>query len=97
MADHLPLLVFPQRRSIVPEPGRGFPLGQPHLPNRNVQIGRLKNQIEGLQQSFAQYQASIAGAVAGMEPESVLVMEIAGSVNDFNRMLKNPSQLMPMR
>lgn len=85
MADHLPLLVFPQRRSIVPEPGRGFPLGQPHLPNRNVQIGRLKNQIEGLQQSFAQYQASIAGAVAGMEPESVLVMEIAGSVNDFKQ------------
>ncbi|OQS30635.1 S8 family peptidase [Chromobacterium violaceum] len=85
MAGHLPLLVFPQKRVVAPEPGQGFPSGKPHVPGFQVQVTRLRTQFTGLQQSFAQYQASIAGAVAGMEPETVLVMEIAGSVNDFKQ------------
>lgn len=85
MADQLPLLVFPQKRIVPPDPGRGFPAGKPHLPGRDVQIPRISGQLTSLQQSFTQYQASLAGAVAGMEPETVLVMEIAGSVNDFKQ------------
>lgn len=85
MAEHLPLLVFPQRRVVAPDPGRGFPMGKPHLPGRPTQVARISGQLNGIRESFAQYQASIAGAVAGMEPETVLVMEIAGSVNDFKQ------------
>ncbi|MBF3536330.1 S8 family peptidase [Burkholderia pseudomallei] len=85
MAEHLPLLVFPQRRVVAPDPGRGFPLSKPHLPGRPAQVARISGQLDGLRESFAQYQASIAGAVANMEPETVLVMEIAGSVNDFKQ------------
>ncbi|MBF0096936.1 MAG: hypothetical protein HQM04_00540 [Magnetococcales bacterium] len=36
-----------------------------------------------LEQDFARYKASIDGAIAGMEPETVLVIEIAGSVDNF--------------
>lgn len=85
MAEHLPLLVFPQRRVVAPDTGRGFPMGKPHLPGRPAQVARISGQLDGLRESFAQYQVSIAGAVAGMEPEMVLVMEIAGSVNDFKQ------------
>ncbi|MES2771613.1 MAG: S8 family peptidase, partial [Pseudomonadota bacterium] len=42
-------------------------------------------QMDQLQQSFARYQASIADAMTGMEPETVLVLEIVGSVNDFKQ------------
>lgn len=85
MADHLPLLVFPQKRSLAPEPGQGFPPSKPHLPGHQVQVTRLSGQLRDLQESFGQYQANISGAVAGMEPETVLVMEIAGSVDDFKQ------------
>jgi hypothetical protein len=85
MAEHLPLLVFPQKRVVAPNPGRGFPMGKPHLPGRPAQVARIGGQLDGLRESFARYQASIAGAVAGMEPETVLVMEIVGSVNDFKQ------------
>lgn len=85
MAENLPLLVFPQKRVVAPDPGRGFPMGKPHVPGRPRQVARVVGQLQTLQESFAQYQASIAGAVAGMEPEAVLVMEIAGSVNDFKQ------------
>ncbi len=85
MADQLPLLVFPQKRTVLPDAGRGFPAGKPHLPSRDKQIPRVGHQLATLQQSFTQYQASLAGVVAGMEPETVLVMEIVGSVNDFKQ------------
>lgn len=85
MPEYLPLLVFPQRRVVPPENVPGFPPKKPHLPERLGQAARLMVQMRGLQQSFALYQASIAGAVAGMEPETVLVMEIAGAVDDFKQ------------
>lgn len=85
MADALPLLVFPEKRIVQPDPGRRFPMGRPHLPSRATQIPRVDSQLDELQQSFLQYQANLAGAVAGLEPETVLVMEVVGSVNDFKQ------------
>jgi hypothetical protein len=82
---HLPLLVFPQAKLVSPERAPPFPPSKPHVPGHGIQVGRLAAQLEGLQQSFEQYRASISGAVAGLEPESVLVMEIAGSVDDFKQ------------
>lgn len=42
-------------------------------------------QLTTLQQDFERYKASISGSVAGLEPETVLVIEIAGSVNEFRQ------------
>lgn len=84
MAD-LPLLVFPQAKTIPPPKGNGFPPSTPHVPTHAQQIGRLAPQLSALQQEFSRFKASISGAVAGLEPEAVLVIEIAGSVEAFKR------------
>lgn len=42
-------------------------------------------QLTTLQQDFERYKASVSGSVAGLEPETVLVIEIAGSVNEFRQ------------
>ncbi|MEO5365484.1 MAG: S8 family peptidase [Magnetococcus sp. WYHC-3] len=85
MADHLPLLVFPQAKTIPPPAGKPFPKGHPHLPSHDRQVKRLTEQMDALQQGFSRYKASVGGAIAGMEPETVLVIEIAGSVDDFKQ------------
>lgn len=38
-----------------------------------------------LQHDFSKYKASASGVVAGLEPETVLVIEIAGRVDDFKQ------------
>lgn len=85
MATSLPLLVFPQAKTIEPSSGQGFPISQPHVPEHGRQVGRLGVQLTTLQQDFERYKASISGSVAGLEPETVLVIEIAGSVNEFRQ------------
>lgn len=85
MANLLPLLVFPQAKTIAPLKGTGFPPSQPHLPGHGRQVDRLNAQLTSLQQDFARYKANISGSVAGLEPETVLVIEIAGSINDFRQ------------
>lgn len=85
MADHLPLLVFPKAKTVAPPEGNGFPPGKPHLPSRAQQIERLNLQINALKEEFSRYKASISGVVAGLEPEAVIVIEIAGSVDNFKR------------
>ncbi|MFB1117180.1 S8 family peptidase [Dickeya dadantii] len=85
MPDYLPLLVFPEKRVLAPEKGRGFPPGQQRLPDKGVQLGRVGSQIVELESDFARYQASMSGALAGLEPEMVLVIEIVGRVDDFKQ------------
>ena len=85
MAEHLPLLVFPRARMIAPPKGNGFPPSKPHFPGRARQVERLSQQLDELQQDFTKYKASVSGVVAGLEPETVLVIEIAGSVDDFRQ------------
>ncbi len=81
----LPLLVFPKAKSIAPPKGNGFPPSKPHLPGHATQSQRLKSQLADLQGEFSRYKASVSGAVAGLEPEAVIVIETAGSVDDFKR------------
>lgn len=81
----LPLLVFPKAKSIAPPEGNPFPQSKPHLPGHATQVQRLTRQLADLQEEFSRYKASISGAVAGLEPEAVIVIEIAGSVDDFKR------------
>ena len=85
MADRLPLLVFPRARTIEPPQGRGFPSDKPHLPGHEKQAGRLKRQLTELEDELKRYKASVSGAVAGLEPETVLIIEIAGSVDEFKQ------------
>lgn len=85
MATHLPLLVFPQAKNIPPPKGQPVVIGQPHVPGHGKQVVRLGAQLIALQQEFDRYKASVSSSVAGLEPETVLVIEIAGSVNDFRQ------------
>lgn len=85
MATSLPLLMFPQARTIPPPKGRPIVIGQPHVPGHGKQVERLDAQLTTLQQDFERYKASVSGSVAGLEPETVLVIEIAGSVNEFRQ------------
>jgi hypothetical protein len=85
MATSLPLLVFPQARTIPPPKGQPIVIGQPHVPGHGKQVTRLSGQLTTLQQDFDRYKASVSGSVAGVEPETVLVIEIAGSVNEFQQ------------
>jgi len=85
MANLFPLLVFPQAKTIAPPKGKGFPSSQPHTPSHGRQMVRLNDQLKSLQQDFNHYKANVSGSVAGLEPETVLVIEIAGSINDFRQ------------
>lgn len=83
--EHLPLLVFPEKRILQPEKGNGFPPGKQNLPGHGAQVARIGRQIEHLEEDFARYQASLTGALAGLEPEMVLVIEIVGRLDDFRQ------------
>lgn len=93
MAEHLPLLVFPRARTIEPPKGNPFPRSKPHFPGHARQIERLSQQLDQLQQDFTKYKASVSGVVAGLEPETVLVIEIAGSVDDFKQAVDDTNGL----
>lgn len=50
MATSLPLLVFPQAKTIAPPKGNGFPSSQPHVPGHGKQVVRLGAQLTALKQ-----------------------------------------------
>ena len=85
MADYLPLLVFPDATAISPPAGPPRPISKPHFPAHSRQAERLSPQLQSLEQDFSNFKASASGCMAGLEPETVLVIEIVGSVDDFNR------------
>lgn len=85
MPDHFPLLVFPERRIFEPDKGKGFPPSVQKTPGHSKQISRLEKQVEKLSSDFVQYQASLSGALAGLEPEMVLVIEVVGRIDDFKQ------------
>jgi hypothetical protein len=60
-------------------------MSKPNFPGHARQVDRLSRQLDELQDNFSRYKASVSGVVAGLEPETVLVIEIAGSVNDFRQ------------
>ena len=55
------------------------------MPGHGAQVDRIGRQIEHLEEDFARYQASLTGALAGLEPEMVLVIEIVGRLDDFRQ------------
>lgn len=85
MATQLPLLVFPRKRDVAPEKGRPAFGKPPHVPDKSRQTERINDQLAQLQNSFDQYKASLSDSFAGTEPETVLVIEIIGTVDDFKQ------------
>ena len=85
MATQLPLLVFPRKRDVAPEKGRPAFGKPPHVPDKSRQTERINDQLAQLQNSFDQYRASLSDSFAGTEPETVLVIEIIGTVDDFKQ------------
>ncbi|MFC0349863.1 S8 family peptidase [Undibacterium danionis] len=85
MADFLPLLIFPRAKTVPPPVGRPMMIGKPHFPDHGTQVKRLSGQIAEVKSNFEKYRAEVSGAVAGLEPEAVLVIEIAGRVEDFKQ------------
>lgn len=88
MATQLPLMVFPRKRDVTPEKGSPRFGSPPHLPGRDRQTERINSQLAQLQTSFERYKTSLSNTFAGTEPETVLVIEIAGSVNDFKQAIE---------
>jgi len=88
MATQLPLMVFPRKRDVTPEKGRPGFGSPPHVPGRGRQTERINSQLAQLQGSFERYKAGLSDSFAGAEPEAVLVIEIAGSVNDFKQAIE---------
>lgn len=88
MATQLPLMVFPRKRDVTPEKGRAAFGRPPHVPGRVRQTERINGQLAQLQSSFERYKASLSDTFAGTEPETVLVIEIAGRVDDFKQAIE---------
>ena len=93
MADRLPLLIFPRPISVNPPKGQGFPPQKPHLPSHARQVERLGPQLTKLQEDFSHYRAMVGEGVAGFEPETVLVIETIGRVEDFKRAIEKTDGL----
>ena len=78
MSKELPLLIFPKPKPIDPSKRKGFRHSDLHFPDHEKQIERLTPKIEKLK-------ASVSGTVTGLEPETVLVIEIVDSVEGFRQ------------
>ena len=82
---YFPLLVFPEKQILKPEKGNPLPPKKQNLPDHGAQVTRVGRQIEHLKEDFVRYQGSLSGALVGLEPEMVLVIEIVGRLGDFRQ------------
>ena len=85
MADNLPLLMFPQARSVIPPPLPRFLPSTLAIPSHDRQIERLEPQLLGVISEFQKYRGSIDPSMVGGEPELVLVLELAARVENLQR------------
>ena len=88
MSKFLPLLIFPKPKPIELKKGRSMPQSKIHFPDHKKQIERLTPQFEEIKKAFLIYKANITDTVTGLEPEMVLVIEIAGSVAKFHQAIE---------
>ena len=85
MSDKLPLLIFPQHKSVPPESGRGHPPTRPTLPIHTRQSERLRLQLQGIRSEFEKFKGAIDQTIIGGEPELVVVLELAERIEDLER------------
>ena len=65
--------------------GRPRIIAQPHVPTRTNQVSRLSPIFRVLSDVMSRQCATIQQDIQGLEPEFVLVFEVAGNVSDFYR------------
>jgi hypothetical protein len=82
MADK-PLLIFPNpTQAVRPKQKTGFGSPNYHYPDVDRQKDRLTPQFQTMRQSF------VTDIATGIEPETVLVMETIGKIEDFERAVR---------
>lgn len=85
MAEVYPLLIFPQPRSIEPPKGQGFPPTPLQLPSHSRQIDRVEPLISSIEYEFQRFRGRVESSMSGLEPEMVLVIELADRIDDLAR------------
>lgn len=88
MEDKYPLLFFPAAQNIPPPKGKAMPIGQPNMPSKATQTQRLVPQFQLIEDAFNNISTLVSASTLGLEPETILVMEIAGSIQDFKQALE---------
>lgn len=78
-----PLLPLPQPTRQPRPIRRGGGGGELRLPSRPRQRDRVAPRIKELEEVFSQRRAALEQRVAGAPPEEVLVLEVAGGIDDF--------------
>ena len=82
MEDRLPLLIFQQigiaDRTKLRSGGSGL-----HFPPRDRQVRRLSPLFDKLRDTFENRRVHLTSNPEGLDPEEVLVLDIAGNVDDF--------------
>ncbi len=82
MAEY-PLLVFPKPEKVFRHRKKSVPIPSPRQPQVAAQSQRLGPKFEILQTAFDSQHFSVQESPDGIEPEKALVLELAGSVQDF--------------
>ena len=78
-----PILIFPEPARVSKHRRIGPNIPGPHRPTVETQSQRLGPKFDRLQAAFDPERLSIQGRPDGLEPEKALVMEIEGSIKDF--------------
>jgi hypothetical protein len=78
-----PILLFPRPSTADRTRKNPFPGGSLNLPDHKRQVRRLRPQFKQLLEVFAAERAQLQSAPEGADPEKVLVLELAGSVDGF--------------
>jgi len=78
-----PLLILPAPSEPSRRPKKSGGGANLHVPSHNRQIERITPLLTSLQQAFNDRKARIHTEAAGLTPEDVIVLETAGSVDDF--------------
>jgi hypothetical protein len=79
-----PLLIFPLPTTL-DRSTRPSGIGKIHFPTKDQQIERLEEKITELERVLQNEAAAIQRSPHGLVPEMILVMEIAGDLNNFYR------------
>lgn len=82
MAERLPLLIFPDRITTQRSKLHGGS-GNIQFPTHTRQIERIGPQIQVLETALRNKTIHLIDTTTGLDPEEVLVLEIAGEVADF--------------
>lgn len=85
--DGKPLLIFPEAATTSRHKARGGP-PKLHLPTPGRQVEILGPRLEELERVFDAHKATLSEGMAGLEPEKVLVLKTAGTVEDFYKAVR---------